>query len=296
MHYIHKAIIALLLLTASPVTSAPDRIKVLIIDGFNNHDWKATTETTKKILNTTDLFTVETSTAPATTDSDDWQQWRPEFKNYDVVIQNCNSIGGGPSWPKAVQNDLETFVKNGGGLFVLHSGNNAFPEWNEYNKMIGLGWRKKDFGAAITINDHGETIKIPAGEGENTGHGKKLDTLITSLGNHPIHQDLPKQWMAAELEVYRYARGPAENLTVISYANEAKTQLNFPIEWVVRYGKGNVYVSTYGHAWKGKPNPPGMRCVAFHTSLIRGLEWLANGQVTYPVPANFPTAQSIQLN
>lgn len=291
-------LIALSLFAIIPsVTAEPsEKIKVLIVDGFNNHDWKTTTQDTKKILNTTELFTVETSTAPATVKADGWDTWRPEFFKYDVVIQNCNSFGNRPTWPRAVQEDLEKYVSQGGGLFILHSANNAFPEWEEYNKMIGLGWRNKKFGVAITIDDDGKVIRVPKGEGENTGHGKKIDTILTRLGEHPIHKGYPRTWMAAELEIYRYARGPAENLTVLSYAHEPKTKLNFPIEWVVKYGEGNVYVSTFGHSWNKKQNPPGMRCVAFHTSLIRATEWLAKGKVTYPLPANQPDNKAIQLN
>ncbi|MDC0087965.1 ThuA domain-containing protein [Akkermansiaceae bacterium] len=272
-----------------------DQIKVLIVDGFNNHDWKATTKDTKEILSASNLFTVEVSTAPEKQSAQGWDNWRPQFAKYDVVIQNCNSYGNRPSWPKQVQEDLEQYVDQGGGLFVLHSANNAFPEWDEYNKMIGLGWRDKDFGASITISDDGEIITIPSGEGESTSHGKKVNALITSLGNHPIHKGLPKQWMAAELEIYSYARGPAKNLSVISYAREPKTKLNFPIEWVVQYGEGNVYVSTFGHVWRNKKSPPAMRCIAFHTALIRATEWLGSGKVSYPIPANHPDEHSIQL-
>ena len=91
----------------------------------------------------------------------------------------------------------------------------------------------------------------------------------------------------ADIEIYRYARGPAENLTVLSYARDPKTRLNFPVEWVVRYGKGRVYSSTFGHVWKDSREPPSVRCVAFQTLLVRAAEWLATGKVTTPAPENF---------
>mgnify|MGYP006180946763 CR=1 FL=1 len=34
---------------------------------------------------------------------------------------------------------MRIFVRNGGGLYVWHAGNNAFPHWPAYNDMIGLG-------------------------------------------------------------------------------------------------------------------------------------------------------------
>ena len=39
-------------------------IRVLIVDGFSNHDWKQTTAVTKWILENSGLFTVDVSTVP----------------------------------------------------------------------------------------------------------------------------------------------------------------------------------------------------------------------------------------
>ena len=272
-----------------------DKFHILIVDGFSNHDWKQTTLLVKRILENSELFSVDVSTAPSAKDTSDWNIWRPGFADYDVVVQNCNSYSGRPRWPDEVQLELEKYVSNGGGLYILHSANNAFPEWNEYNRMIGLGWRKKDFGRAITIDSAGTIIRIPAGQGGDTSHGKRIDAVLTRLGDHPIHRDFPQRWKVADLEVYRYARGPAENLTVISYARDPQTQLNFPIEWVVNYGDGKVYNSTFGHVWKGSVNPPGMRCMAFQTILIRAIEWLGTGETTWSVPHNFPADQNVEL-
>ena len=271
-------------------------IRVLIVDGFSNHDWKQTTVLVRQILEASGLFSVDVSSAPSADGPSDGETWRPPFDAYDVVIQNCNSIGDRGAWPEQVQQDLERYVSQGGGVYILHSGNNAFPQWEEYNKMIGLGWRNKNFGWAITVDDDGRLRRIPPGEGANTGHGKRIDALLTRLGEHPIHRGLPQSWRAADLEVYRYARGPAENLTVLSYAREPETGLNFPIEWVVRYGEGRIYNSTFGHVWTGASNPPAMRCVAFQTLLIRAMEWVGGREVTWPVPDNFPTDKNIQLS
>ena len=42
-----------------------DPIKVLIVDGRNNHDWVRTTESCKATLEATGAFKVDVSTAPA---------------------------------------------------------------------------------------------------------------------------------------------------------------------------------------------------------------------------------------
>ena len=57
-------LLGLLAFLALPLAAA-DAIKVLIIDGRNNHDWVRTTESCKATLEATGRFKVDVSTAPA---------------------------------------------------------------------------------------------------------------------------------------------------------------------------------------------------------------------------------------
>ncbi len=264
-------------------------ISVLVVDGFSNHDWQETTRVLLHMLEETGRFQVDVSTSPPTMEAEGWDTWRPAFSDYDVVVQNCNNIGGGPTWPREVETALEKYVHKGGGLYILHSANNSFPHWEEYNLMIGLGWRGVDEGSALTINEDGSLNRIPPGEGKKTYHGPRVDAVIETLGSHPIHQDFPDRWLTPNLEVYKFARGPAANLDVISFSFDEETGKNWPIEWVISYGKGSVYNSTFGHVWTGEVNPETMRCVGIQTTLIRALEWLATGKVTWPLPSPFPS-------
>jgi type 1 glutamine amidotransferase len=161
--------------------------------------------------------------------------------------------------------------------------------------MIGLGWRKKDFGSAIVVRPDESLEFIPPGEGEATSHGSRVDVTVHQMSDHPIHRGLPRVWMAADIEVYRYARGPATNLTVLAYAKDEKTQLQFPIEWTVQYGKGRVFVSTYGHVWADQTDPKGMHCAAFQTIMVRALKWLAGRDPGGSAPADFPKPNAISL-
>lgn len=270
-------------------------IPVLIVDGFSNHDWKQTTIVTKWILEKANRFNVDIATVPA--DSTQRETWRPEFKKYAVVIQNTNNIQDKRlRWPRQAEIALEEYVKKGGGLYVLHSGNNAFPDWKEYNKMIGLGWRPYDFGYALEIDSNKNIVRLSPGEGKGTGHGARFNAVIHILTRHPINKNYPDAWQTANTEVYNFPRGPAENLTVLSYAyDSSSTHRMWPVEWVVRYGKGRVYNSSMGHLWRGDIYPPAYRCIGFQTTVIRATEWLATGNVTYPVPENFPTKDSLRL-
>jgi hypothetical protein len=247
------------------------------------------------ILEPTGLFTVTVSTAPAKKDAPGWDTWRPTFRDYEVVIQNCNDINGGPSWPQEVQVAFEEFVREGGGVYVWHSGNNAFAHWPAYNEMIGLGWRKKDFGVAISVAEDGQLVRIPAGEGRDTGHGARIDTVVKRLGDHPIHVGLPRSWKTPDIEVYYHARGPAKDLEVLSYGFDPRTQMNWPLEWTVAYGKGRVYTSTFGHVWPGDTQPERMRCAGVQTIMVRALQWLGRREVANTAPADFPTADSTSV-
>ena len=283
--------LGLLLLIVLPLAGAAQgKIRVLIVDGRSNHDWQLTTRSIRAILEPTGLFDVAVTTAPPTATSPGWDEWRPRFRDYDVVIQHYNDLGGGAAWPAEVRTAFEEFVRDGGGLYVWHAGNNAFADWPAYNRIIGLGWRKKDQGIALQVGDDEKIIPIPSGEGSDTSHGARFDALIIRLGEHPIHQGLPRRWRAANIEVYNYARGPAEDVEVLSYANDTvKTKLNWPIEWTVHYGKGRVYTSTLGHVWKGDVQPVTVRDAGLQTLLVRALQWLAQREVTFPVPSDFPT-------
>jgi len=270
-------------------------IPVLIVDGFSNHDWKQTTKIVKWILEGRAHFNVDVSTVPI--DSNERQEWLPEFHKYAVVIQNTNNIHDqNLRWPSKAEEALEAYVKNGGGLYVLHSANNAFPHWVEYDKMIGLGWRSKSFGYALEVDQEKKVTRIPAGEGDGTGHGDRFNALIQILNSHPINKNYPGQWQTANTEVYYFPRGPAENLTILSYAyDSARTKRQWPIEWVVSFGKGRVYNSSMGHLWRGETYPQAYRCVGFQTTMIRAAEWLATGNTTYRLPDNFPTKRRISL-
>ena len=88
-----------------------ESIKVLLVDGQNNHNWKATTPVLKQALQSSGRFSVTVSTSPARNGSkDDWAQWNPEFGSFDVTLSNYN----GQTWPESVQKGLEDYVKGGG--------------------------------------------------------------------------------------------------------------------------------------------------------------------------------------
>jgi type 1 glutamine amidotransferase len=291
-------VIALAILPARAFFFSGPITRVLIVDGFSNHDWRQTTELIRDILESNRAgFRVDVSTAPQTTNAADWAAWRPKFSDYDVVIQNCNDYGQHISWPEPVKKDFVNFVQNGGGVYIFHSAENAFTGWKEYEQMVGLCWRHADYGTAIHVNDDGSLVRIPPGTGSGTGHGPRGNVLVTRRGDDPIHAGLPRQWLSPDMEVYYYARGPAENVDVLAYARDSKPGLGllWPVEWTTTYGSGRVYVSTYGHVWRGDVQPASMRCAAVQTIIPRAVLWLGYRDINIPVPPDFPGTNAVSV-
>lgn len=275
--------------------SAADTLRLLIVDGQNNHNWREMTPPMKQSLEATGRFTVDVATTPdKNAPRVAWDSFRPEFSKYDVVLSNYN----GQRWPTRVEKALEEYVDNGGGLVIVHAANNAFSGWREYDKMIGLGWRGADYGDRVTVNDKGEVVRMPKGEGPGAGHGPQHEfTIVVRDADHPVTKGMPRSWTHARDELYQGQRGPAEHMQILATAFAAKdkkgTGTNEPMIWVIPYGKGRVFTTVMGHV-SGKGDPA-IQCVGFQTTVARGAEWAATGQVTLPIPSDFPTAEKVSL-
>jgi uncharacterized protein len=290
---------AVVLATSTPLQARREPLRVLIIDGVNNHDWRAATAGMRETLLRSGRFRVDVSTTPPRDSLPaQWPTWKPEFSRYHAVINNFN--GGeteeGLLWPAEVRKSLEAYVHGGGGLVIFHAANNAFLSWQAYNDMIGLGWRKKTFGRGIRIGDHDEVIYIPQGEGIGPGHPERMDFQINVRQiHHPITEGMPGVWMHPSEQLTHGQHGPAEGLTILTYAASPISHANEPMDWVHNYGKGRVYTTLLGHTWAGEPSPD-LECVGFQTLFARGVEWAASGGVSIPIPQNFPGPSRVSLN
>lgn len=269
------ALLSVTLLVASAASGlAADKIKVLIIDGQNNHNWKATTPVLKETLEATGRFDVAVETSPDK--GAPFAAWRPDFSAYDVLLSNYN----GQLWPEPMREDFLKYVRSGGGFVVVHAANNAFSNWSEYNEAIGLGgWggRNQKSGPYVRWED-GKVVREekPGGGGH---HGRQHEFNVdTRNPEHPIMQGLPMSWPHAKDELYDSLRGPAQNLTVLAtaYSNPQTggTGEHEPILMTIDFGKGRVFHTVLGHADYSMKSP------GFKTTLARGTEWAATGKVT----------------
>jgi type 1 glutamine amidotransferase len=211
----------------------------------------------------------------------------PDLSKYDVLLSNYN----GAPWPKEFDKGLDDLLREGKiGLVIVHAANNAFSGWKEYNLMIGMGWRGKDFGERLKLDDGGKEVRVPKGEDLGSGHRTtgKFPVVIRNA-DHPVTRGMPREWMHNNDELYDNMRGPIVNVKVLATAHSKGTGAHEPMIWTVDYGKGRVFHTPMGH------DVNSMKCVGFAVTVQRGTEWAATGQVSIPIPADFPTDTEVRL-
>jgi hypothetical protein len=279
---------ALLALWSSVAAAAP--IKVMILDGASAaayHDWKLTTQIMKRELEDARLFEVTVVSAPRA--DGDFSTFHPDFGKYQVVVLNYDA----QDWPEALKAEFEAYMKNGGGLVVVHGADNAFPGWVAFNEMTGIGgWRNRDAGAGPRWYFQNGRLASDASPGPAGLHGRRKPFRITVRApEHPIMRGLPPVWMHAPDELYTRLRGPGRNMTVLAtaYADPANRGTGFdePMLMALHWGKGRIFHTTLGH------DATALSCVGFMTTFQRGTEWAATGRVTQRAPRNFPTADTV---
>ena len=310
MKNVIKPLLFVVILAMLSLGAEAKPISVLIVDGQNNHNWKAMTPFMKMQLEKTKMFKVDVSTTPQVTrpprnltkeqraaaikaanelNAEKWEKWRPEFAKYDVIISNYN----GQDWPKPVQADFEKHMKGGGRFVVVHAADNSFPNWLEYNKMIGLGgWggRTEKHGPYVYYDEAGKLVRNTQ-KGRGGSHGPQHEfTIEIRDGDHPVTKGMPTKWKHGRDELYDSLRGPAENMQVLATAWSAKSKRHEPMMMVIKYEKGLIFHTPMGHE-----NGVSLQCVGFITTINRACEWLATGKVTTGLPKNFPTADKVSV-
>ena len=229
--------------------------------------------------------------------------FNPSFEEYDVIVSNLGWKTA--EWPDATKIAFEKYMKEGGGFVVIHAANNAWPDWEEFNKMIGIGgWAdrttSKD-GPQLYFDAEGQLQKQTE-ESACGSHGPEMELMIENRApSHPIMKDMPMHWLHTKDELYERLCGPAENVTVLAtvFSDEVEnsppwdpkvkaSNRSEPVMLAVEYGRGRTFQSTLGHA------DYSMECIGFITSFTRGCEWAARGSVSIPIPTNFPTEKQVE--
>ncbi len=265
-----KAMGWILALAALPVfvaalaqaAEAPKPLRVLILSGMNNHDWKSTTPVIEKLFKSIPRFgVVDVSETPEKLAAED-------FKKYDVIVSNWTPYPNTARlWPEATEQAFLDYVRNGGGFVVIHAAACTFQVWPEFQEIITLTWKE-----GYTAHGHYAPFKVDIEDKA-----------------HPITQGLSPFWIKDEL-YHRMVQAFPSQLHVVCKAfsapEKAGTGKDEPILVTTQFGKGHGANLVLGHDAKAMGN------VGFQTLLVRAAEWTATGNVTLPVPAAWPATEA----
>ena len=221
---------------------APMNLRILMLTGQDDHDWRATTPLTKRFLEETGRLKIEVRET-----GDDAFEVNGPFDQYDAILFNfgvqAQVVRG--TW----QQDIYSYVQGGGGVVNLHYASRAFQDWTGWGELIGRYWQAE-------IADHG-----PYG---------RFDVTVRRA-DHPIMRTIPATFSTSD-ELY-------ENLTVVRPVEvlatgfSPTTREDAPVLMVRNEGSGRVVNFTLGHDVGARGN------ATFQIVLRRALEWAATGDV-----------------
>lgn len=287
-----------LLINGSAMSEESEKLQALLVSGQMNkhHNMALMDQVVADYLEQTGLFEVHLVATPGA--GENMAVFAPDFAAYDVVVLNYD----GEEWSEATRYAFEKYVRGGGGLVSVHSTDNAFPEWQAFLDMTGVGgWggRDESWGPAVFWGENGMEFDNSPGQ---AFHPKQhVFPVTTRDGDHPITAGMPDTWLHAKDELYSCLRGPAQNMQLLAtaYADQDiknASNKNEPAIFVLSYGEGRVFHSTLGHIGKNETQAPeSVRCAGFISTLQRGAEWAATGTVSQPVPEDFPGPDRISV-
>ncbi|MEI6276774.1 MAG: DUF6807 family protein [Prolixibacteraceae bacterium] len=239
--------------SSSSIKSKP--IKVLVLSGSNNHEWKKTTPLLVRILDEANLFVTAVTEKPDTLKYID-------LKKFDLLLCNANT------WPDNItrlspqwESDFIKYIQEGGGALFFHASASSFYGWDDYRK-IGIGrWGKETFHNAPVVA-----------------------SLYNLDQQHPVtkglkgFQIMDEVWEKTELTEGAKAIGSLK-------ATNAKDghPIDEPAIFTNQTGKGRSFFTILGHDECALLNS-GLR-----TLLLRAAQWCAGREVTIQPPVEMST-------
>jgi len=240
------------------------KIRVLILTGRNNHDWRATTPYLRHALELTGEFDVRVTEEPGGLTEE-------TLKPYDVLVANyC-----GPRWSAQAEWAVEAFVRGGKGLVVVHAASYPFGETAVLGEKMGLTgvfqqpWRQ-----------WGEMVgAVWSDEEPKTGHAQRhVFEVKWRDARHPIAAGLPATFLISDELYHNFRMKPGVHVLASAFDSpeHGGNGKDEPMLWTNAYGQGRVFHTALGHDLDAMQTP------GFTVSYARGVEWAARNRVTLP--------------
>ena len=177
------------------------QIKVLLVDGQNNHDWKRCSPVMIDTLQATGRFEIER----AIVTKEEIATFKPDFDKYDVILSNYN----GEPWMEETKRSFVQYMKGGGiwSWFMLRTIH--FPNGRSIMKMIGLGgWKGRNEKDGPYVYWEDGKIVRDTSKGRGGSHGKGWEyKVVVREKKHPITRGLPTEFLMVKEELYDRLRG-----------------------------------------------------------------------------------------
>ncbi len=250
------------LMVLSHVRAADDqattKLRVLILSGLNNHDWRSTTPAIEKMFVGCDRFgPVDVIETPADLDPG-------RLASYDVMVSNWTPYPDTRrTWRPELESAFLEWIRAGGGFVVIHAAACTFQEWPEFQNLIAITWKDK-----FTAHSAYHTFKVSVAAPEHPIARGLTDFLTTDELYHNMVAltDHPRQVV----------------FQAFSAQEQAGTGKYEPIVVCTEMERGRGVNLVLGH-------DAAAMGAGFKTLLLRSAEWAATGQVTIPPPAVWPT-------
>ncbi len=253
-------------------------LRVLILSGRNNHDWRTTTPFLQQQLEATGRFDVRLCEEPAAITSG-------ALAPYDaLVVDYC-----GPRWGEGAEKAVEGFVRGGQGMVVVHGASYTFSglevlgdghrptgireaPWPEYARMVGGRW-----------------TGVPSKQFHGQRHSFEVKIVDS---NHPIVAGMKPAFVATDELYHQMEFLPTTKVIAAAFDDPqlGGTGHDEPILCSLQYGNGRVFYTALGH------DVAAMSEDGFVATFLRGTEWAASGKVTLPpnVPATMKPSNPVR--
>jgi type 1 glutamine amidotransferase len=203
--------------TDSQPIAEPEQIRVLLSTGedYKGHKWELTAPVLKELLAEDPRLAIDV-------DEDLNCLRSPKLHEYDVVVMHFKNYDPEVPGRRGYEN-LEKFVRNGGGLVLVHFACGAFQEFkDDFVKLAGRVWNPK-----------------------LRGHDKRgLFTVEITDRKHPITHGMKPFETADELYTCLDGDTPIE---VLATARSNVDGKDHPMAFVLTFGRGRVFHCPLGH-------------------------------------------------
>ena len=199
--------------------------RVVIVTGIDypGHVWRETAPVLAEAIRKDARLKVDVVETPAFLAT-------AKLGEYDAIVLHFMNWESPDPGEQARQN-LAKFVSNGGGMVLVHFACGAFQGWPEFEKLAGRVYDPK-------LRPHD-----PYGSFE----------VVRTGVDHPITQGMQPFKTTDELYTCLAGNTPIE---IIAQSRSKVDGKDYPMGFVLNYGKGRVFHSVLGHDAQAIANPP----------------------------------------